>query len=74
MISPEKEVATAQLGLQHKYGVVCFRGTTRFTCEHTLLFQSDDAIEAMKTLEKMAVLLDAEHDLMLVANDTRMQI
>ncbi len=40
------------LDLERKYGVVRFEGTVRFHKPEALVFQSDDAGEAMEHLEK----------------------
>jgi hypothetical protein len=41
-----------QLNQQRKYSVVRFRGTVQFNRDHELVFQSDDAPEAMNELER----------------------
>jgi hypothetical protein len=55
-----------QLNQQRKYGVVRFRGTVHFNRNHEMVFQSDDAVEAMNELERRCADDDVVHGYTLI--------
>jgi hypothetical protein len=52
-------------GLECKYGVVRFAGSLHRNTRHELVFQSNDALEAMQQLEVLCRTDDVDHGHML---------
>src|SRR4028119_1387919 len=60
-----------KIELQSRYGVVQVRGTERHNTGHNLVFQSDDAFEAMRKLEELADQKEPEYTyILLIKKDT----
>ena len=57
--------------LQLRYGIVRYCGTQRYHSSEELVFQSDDAFEAMQELERLANLNTAAHSYKLTFNTGR---
>lgn len=53
-------------GLTKKYGIIRFHGTLMHNANHVLVFESDDAVEAMRELELRCAEDDPHHGYMLV--------
>lgn len=62
-----------KVNLQLKYGIVKYRGTLQRGNCHELVFESHDAFEAMKELERLAVLADPLDNYSLIINKHQRQ-
>ena len=58
-----------KIDLQLKYGVVRARGTSSYNTGSHVVFQSDNAFEAMKELERLADQNEGEFTYMLIVNN-----
>ena len=47
--------AAADIGLTCKYGIVSYKGSFQCNDRHQLVFETDDAMEAMSALETLAL-------------------
>lgn len=59
-------LAAEGIRLTCKYGVVSYRGTFHCNDEHQLVFETDDAMEAMAALETLAAQVGPDIGYMLI--------
>jgi hypothetical protein len=59
------------INLQHKHGVVRFRGTVQHNKDRELVFQSDDAVETMQNLEQRCNADGPDHGYRLIINEAK---
>jgi hypothetical protein len=60
-----------KIDLQLKYGVMRARGTSTHNIGHKLVFQSNNAFEALDELKRLAGLNEKDFIYMLIVNDDR---